>query len=119
MDDEFSRDQEKVIFTGTGDRDYFVERTSVATRPEIDLEDLAGQPTPPGLLAKRLLWLDEPEGHPERDRLVAQAREALRNQGQKPVWNGLDAGEPDAVEWLRKAGLRALDQLLEQSSGTV
>ena len=119
VDDEFSRDQEKVIFTGTGNRDYFVERTSVATRPEIDLEDLAGQPTPPGLLAKRLLWLDEPEGHPERDRLVAQAREALRNQGQKPVWNGLDAGEPDAVEWLRKAGLRALDQLLEQSSDTV
>ena len=110
----FSGDQEKIIYTGTGNRDYFVERTSVATRPERDLEDLARQPTPPGLLAQRLLWLDEPEGHTDRDRLVAQAREALRSQAQKPVWNGLSADNPDPVEWLRKAGLRALEQLLAQ-----
>ena len=114
VDDEFSGDQDKVIYTGTGNRDYFVERTSVATRPERNLEDLARQPTPPGLLAQRLLWLEEPEGHPDRDRLVAQAREALRSQAQKPVWNGLDTDDPDPVEWLRKAGLRALDQLLAQ-----
>ena len=114
VNDEFSRDQEKIIYTGTGNRDYFVERTSVATRPERDLEDFARQPSPPGLLAQRLLWLDEPEGHPDRDRLVAQAREALRSQAQKPVWNGLDTDDLDPVEWLRKAGLRALDQLLAQ-----
>lgn len=116
VDDEFSGDHEKVIYTGTGNRDYFVERTSVATRPERDLEDLARQPTPPGLLAQRLLWLDEPEGHPDRDRLVAQAREALRSQAQKPVWNGLDTDDPDPIEWLRKAGLRAMDQLLAQKN---
>ncbi|MCY3750833.1 MAG: DNA repair exonuclease [Gammaproteobacteria bacterium] len=114
VDGEFSGAQEKVIYTGTGNRDYFVQRTSVATRPERDLEDLAKQPSPPGLLAQRLLWLDEPEGHPDRDRLVAQAREALRSQTQKPVWNGLDTDDPDPAEWLRKAGLRALDQLLAQ-----
>ena len=113
--DEFSKSQKDIIYPGSGDRQYFIERVSAATRPEIDLEELAGQPTPPGLLAKRLLWLDEPEGHRERDRLVAQAREALRSQAQKPVWSGLDAGEPDPVEWLRKAGWRALDQLLAQA----
>ena len=117
--DEFSGKLGKVIYTGSDTRCYFIQRSSAYTRPEIDLEELAGQPTPPGLLAKRLLWLDEPEGHPERDDLVARVRQGLRNQGQKPVWNGLDADDPDAVEWLRKAGLRALDQLLEQGSGTV
>ena len=117
--DEFSGTREDVIYTGTDNRCYFIERISADTRPEIDLENLARQPTPPGLLAKRLLWLDEPKGHPERDRLVAHAREALRSQGQKPVWNGLDTNDPDPVAWLREAGLRALDQLLARSSDTV
>ena len=112
---EFSGTQEDVI-PGNDNRCYFIERVSAATRPEIDLEELAKQPTPPGLLAKRLLWLDEPKGHPECDDLVAKAQQRLRGQGQKPVWNGLNADEPDPVEWLRKAGLRALDQLLAQDS---
>ena len=116
--DEFSGTSEDVIYTGTGNRCYFIERISADTRPEIDLEELASQPTPPGLLAKRLLWLDEPEGHPQRDDLVAKAQQRLRGQGQKTVWNGLYADEPDPVEWLRKAGLRALDQLLAQTPNT-
>ena len=105
-----------VIPVGSGNRNYFIVKVSLATQPEIDLEELAGQPTPAGLLAQRLLWLDEPEGHPQRDELVSRASRRLRNQGQKPVWNGLDAAQPDAVEWLRKAGLRALDQLLAQNA---
>ena len=113
---EFSGTGEAVIYFGTENRRYFIERVSADTRPEIDLEELARQPTPPGLLAKHLLWLDKPEGHPDRDELVAKARRRLRDQGQKPVWTGLDTGEPDPVEWLRKAGLRALDQLLVQNS---
>ncbi len=116
--DEFSGTSEDVIYTGTGNRCYFIERISADTRPEIDLEELASQPTPPGLLAKRLLWLDEPEGHPQRDDLVAKAQQRLRGQGQNTVWNGLYADEPDPVEWLRKAGLRALDQLLAQTPNT-
>ena len=116
--DEFSRRQGEVVYAGSDNRSYFIERHSVATRPEIDLEELSGQPTPAGLLAKRLLWLDEPEGHPERDELVARAHRSLRDQGQKSVWSDLDAGDPDAVEWLRTAGLRALDQLLAQASDT-
>ena len=116
--DEISGTREEVIYTGTDNRCYFIERTGTDTRPEIDLEELAGQATPPGLLAQRLLWLDEPEGHPGRDHLVAKARQRLRDQGQKPAWTGLHVGEPDPVEWLRRAGLRALDQLLAQDSDT-
>lgn len=117
--DIFSGSHEGVVHAGSNDRQYFIERLSADTRPETDLEELAKQPTPAGLLAQRLLWLDEPEGHPSRDDLVAKAREGLRKQGQKPVWSGLDADEPDPVECLRKAGLRALDQLLSQPTDTV
>ena len=116
--DELSKTGEGVIFTGTDDRCYFIERISANTRPEIDLEELARELTPRGLLAERLLWLDEPAGHPQRDDLVARARRALQDQGNRPVWASLDADEPDPVEWLRKAGLRALDQLLAQTPNT-
>ncbi len=115
---EVSKRQEDIVYTGSNARQYFIECLSADTRPEIDLEELARQPTPPGLLAKRLLWLDEPEGDPDRDELVTKARLRLREQGQMPVWVELDAGDPDPVEWLRKAGLRALDQLLAQESDT-
>lgn len=118
VSEEFSIGGDEIIYTGSGERQYFMERISIDTRPEIDLEELAGQPTPPGLLAKRLLWLDEPEGHPGRDELVAKASQSLRNQGQKPVWNGLDGDDPDPVVWLRRAGWRALDQLLAQDFDT-
>ena len=116
--DEFSGSQDEIIYTGSGNRHYFIERISANTLPEIDLKELASQPTIPGLLAKRLLLLDEPEGHPGRDDLVARARKRLRKQGKVPVWNGLDADDPDPVAWLRSAGLRALDQLLAQTADT-
>lgn len=114
--DEFSGNRERFNYAGLGNRDYFIGRISAATRPEIDLDELAKQPDPLGLLAQRLLWLEEPEGHLERDKLVAEARRSLRKQAQLPTWSRLDAEEPDAVEWLRKAGLRALDQLRAQKT---
>ena len=117
--DEFSGSQEEdIIYPGSGNRQYFIERISVATRPEIDLEELARQPTIPGLLAKRMLLLDEPEGHPVRDDLIERARKRLREQGQKPVWGRLVDDKPDPVAYLRRAGFRALDQLLAQVEET-
>ena len=116
--DEFPETERGNIYTGSKNRQYFIVHISVDTRPETDLKELAGQATPVGLLAQRLLWLDEPEGHPQRDELVERAREKLRAQRSKPVWIRLDAADPDPVAWLRRAGLRALDQLLVQSSET-
>ena len=71
-----------------------------------------------GLLAARLLWLDRPEGDPERDHLVGEARQALRDQCAQSVWRGLGTGAdgPEPVTWLRRAGYRALDQLLGQAA---
>ncbi len=114
--DEFSGEDRERIDTGTGNTHYFIESISAETRPEIDLEKLAARGDPPGLLAQRLLWLAEPEGHEERDRLVALARNRLRNESRNSRWSGL--GEPldaDPVQWLRNAGYRALETLLAQS----
>ena len=116
--DQFSRDDRDELHTGAAGTRYFIVSAHPDTRPEIDLEELAGRPDPAGLLATRLLWLDRPEGDPERDRLVDQARRDLRDQSAKAVWRGLaaDGDAPDPVAWLRQAGYRALDRLLDQVS---
>ncbi len=113
---EFAQEDRDTIYTGTDNRHYFIESLSVHTRPEIELERLAEKNDPPGLLAQRLLWLQQPEGHPERDRLVALAKEHLIKEASKPVWSALEPIDPDPVEWLTVAGYRALDQLLAQRS---
>ena len=113
---EFPVDDRGVLFTGAGGTRYFIESISADTRPEIDLEQLAQRGDPPGLLAERLLWLEQPDGHPEREYLVSLARKWLQDESHAPKWSGL--GEPeetDPVEWLRKAGYAALETLLAQS----
>ena len=113
---EVSAEHPERIDAGTGGIHYFIESISAATRPEIDLEKLAGHGDPPGLLAQRLLWLEEPEGHEERDRLVALTRHRLRHESQNSRWSGLgEPSDPDPVEWLRKTGYRALETLLAQT----
>ena len=114
--DRISRDDRGEIHRGAAGTRYFIASARADTRPEIDLEELAGRPDPVGLLAARLLRLDRPEGDPERDRLLDQARRDLHDQAARPVWRGLaeDGDATDPVVWLRQAGYRALDRLLDQ-----
>ena len=106
------------IHTGTEGTRFFIHRMNADTRPEVDLDELARRRDPVGLLAARLLRLEHPEGDPERERLVGLARRRLAARSTKPVWRALapDAGEPDPVAWLRRAGFRALDRLLQQGA---
>jgi len=114
--DQFSPEDRDEVYSGAAGTRYFIESVHPDTRPEIDLEDLARRQDPVGLLAARLLWLERPDGDPERDRLVDAARQALRDQCSQSVWRGLTAGgdAPEPVAWLRRAGYRALDRLLGQ-----
>lgn len=112
----FSGEDRECIYKGAGDIHYFIESISPQNRPEIDLDELVERGDPPGLLAQRLLWIEEPEGHPERDRLIALARSRLRDESRTSRWSGLgEPLDPDPVEWLRDAGYRALETLLAQS----
>ena len=118
--ESISDEDRERIYEGTGGIHYFIESISAQTRPEIELESLAARGDIPGLLAQRLLWLEEPEGHPERDRLIALARNRLRAETQASRWSGL--GEPpeaDPAVWLRDAGYRALEKLLAQAGEPV
>ncbi|MDE0270017.1 MAG: metallophosphoesterase [Gammaproteobacteria bacterium] len=114
--DQVSQEDRDAIYTGTGNRHYFIESLSAYTRPEIELEQLAEREDALGLLAQRLLWLQQPEGHPDRDRLVALAKARFAQEADKPVWSALEPVDPDPVEWLTEAGYRALDQLIAQSA---
>ena len=126
------------IYTSAGNAQYFVASIQADTRPEMDLGQLAERSDPVGLLAQRLLWLEQLEGaavgqgqarqselanaagqldHEQRDQLIEAARRKLEAQANGHRWNNLDAITPNPVEWLRKAGFRALDQLLAQEAG--
>jgi len=114
--DQLSPEDRDEVYSGAAGTRYFIESVHLDTRPEIDLEDLARRQDPVGLLAARLLWLDRPDGDPERDRLVDATRQALRDQCSQSVWRGLatSGDAPEPVAWLRRAGHRALDRLLGQ-----
>ena len=112
--EEISPEDRDAIFTGSSNRHYFIEAQSAHTRPEIELAQLAEREDPLGLLAQRLLWLQQPEGHPQRDRLVDLAKDRLSKEAQKPIWSDLEPADTDPVQWLTKAGYRALDHLIAQ-----
>ena len=115
--DQLSREDRNETHSGEAGTRYFIESVHLDARPEIDLEELARRQDPVGLLAARLLWLDRPDEDPERDRLVDHARQVLRDQTAQSVWRGLgDAAAPDPAAWLRRAGYRALDRLLDKVS---
>ena len=113
-----SSEDRQAIFQGSDDRHYFIENLQTRTLPEIDLKELAKRTDPPGLLARRLLWLDEPHDNAEGGRLIEHAKERLTQEARKAVWAGLEGPLPtelEAAQWLRDAGSRALDRLLAQS----
>ena len=112
----FPKEQRGCFPSNASDRHYFIESIHAETRPQIDLARLAERTDPLGLLAQRLLLLEQPAGHSERDKLIAEAEERLRRQAELPRWKQLHPHPPAALEWLRRAGFRALDNLLAQEA---
>lgn len=95
---------------------YFVHRLVDDSRHACDLTALATAGDPPGLLARRLLVLDGPDG-PERRRLLAAGREALERERTRAVYQRLAVRPPDdatVAAWMRRAGRHALVALLAQ-----
>ncbi|RFF31020.1 DNA repair exonuclease [Wenzhouxiangella sediminis] len=93
----------------------FVHRIESTVMPRLDLRRLARQSDPCGLLARRLLALQDPEDE-EYQRLVRLARESMSPVLGAREFRDLDR-EPDdeaIAGWLRRAGRMALIRLVAQ-----
>lgn len=106
-------------------RMFFVDQLIDVVQPEIDLEALARESHPPGLLARRLLSLDAPPGEEaaaaERQGLLRVARSVRETLARRKEFGTLERGEPadhELVEELRMAGLAALEELLRTRAGS-
>ncbi len=98
----------------------FVERVLDRTVPAVDLESLAGVPTPPGVLARRLLALERDD--PDAEPLVHEARRALESAAEDAAWRDPDLSplELDRARvrtLLLESGRAVLDELLAQVPG--
>ncbi len=97
----------------------FVQKVELATAPAIDLKRLARQSDPCGLLARRLLALDDPDCDEYR-RLVELGRRQLDPVARSREFRDLGRALDDraVADWLQQAGLTALNRLLEQQAAT-
>ena len=117
IEELFSREDLDEIPVQEGGIHYFVDQVRLDTLPEVDLEELATQHDPVGLLARRLLLLERPEEDPDRGHLLARAHEVFQRTAGGAPWARDAGGAPDPseiAERLRRAGREALDHLLAQ-----
>lgn len=103
-------------------RTLFVQRVRAATRPRRDLDALARGNDPPGLLARRILLLEQGGG--EAEALLVRARRALdsavraSDYGSVSAPAALSPDHPGALrELLSRAARDALEELLASSEG--
>lgn len=95
---------------------YFVDAWVMETRPVVDLEQRAQGDDPVAVLARRLLVLDEPDSE-DCQALVARTQKALHEFKLDRRFSQLDRDPPSAEatrQYLKEAGLQALDRFIEQ-----
>ena len=102
-----------------GDRVYFVEHCETAVLPRTDLGELAKRADPLGLLAGKLLLLDQPADHPERARLIAAAKRRMQTALADHQWRELESNAEELLDdriaqRLRITGNAALLRLYAQ-----
>lgn len=97
---------------------YFIDRYWFDVRPALDLAASAQHDDPVGLLARRLLLLDDPDSE-ERQALIERTRRDLDEFRGSAIFARLDGdptSEAEAEAYLREAGMQALDALIAQES---
>ena len=93
----------------------FIQRIHTRTVPRLDLDSLARQSDPCGLLARRLLALDDPDSQ-ERQRLINKARAPMEAVAGGREFRELNRSlsDDDIAAELARAGRLALSQLIAQ-----
>jgi hypothetical protein len=101
-----------------GGVEYFVEKVSLDTRPDVDLAELAKSLSPVGLLARRLIVLEKREPVEIFERLVREGRQAIDAERRQPVFSAefgkIETSDDEVVATLYRAGGLMLDELLTQ-----
>ncbi len=102
------------VFEERGCR-VFVDRLDAAFGPPLELDSLAGEASPAGLLARDLRLLAGPDCE-DRRRLVAEARNRMEASGGVSDLHAVAGplAEADVVDALQRAGRATLAALLEQ-----
>jgi DNA repair exonuclease SbcCD nuclease subunit len=107
-----------------------IDKVELATRPDVDLREIARGSDPPALLARLLIALDETpderELPPQYRPLFAKLRGALGDVHRANAFNpllaeGLASAEVDRVlarRYVQVEGLRLLEQLLAQKNAS-
>lgn len=98
-----------------GGLSLFIQKVSIRTRPHFELDRLAQRSDPCGLLARHLQLLDQPN-QPGHQDLLDQARARLLRVATQREFQALavDVDDDALRDWLRRAGQRALIELLAQ-----
>ncbi|MCP4573833.1 MAG: DNA repair exonuclease [bacterium] len=93
----------------------FVDRIDTDLRLELDLANLARGEDPPGLLARRILILENAEPDPDEEALTGQLLERLRTADEEArrLAPAAPRTAPDEAE-LRRCGARAARRLLQR-----
>lgn len=97
----------------------FLQKAVIATDAAADLERLARQEDPCGLLARRILILLD-HAHPEHLSMLASARPSLVEAAGQKEFRELEASidEEQVRHWLLQAARTSLNALLAQKKGT-
>ncbi|MEE4639529.1 MAG: DNA repair exonuclease [Wenzhouxiangella sp.] len=96
----------------------FVQKVLIATEAATDLERLARQDDPCGLLARRILILSD-SAHPELEALIQRARPRLADAAGQKEFRELETNMDDerVRRWLLQAARAGLSALLGQKQG--
>jgi hypothetical protein len=95
---------------------WSIERVNDQTRPEVDLEVLARDPSPPGAVARMLLSLDSPAiAAPLLERTRAEIASIQASSAYSPI---RDIDAPDERQILEQSAWKLLEILLAQQEVT-
>jgi len=92
---------------------YFVEKIIDEGRTALDLESIARNNDPPGLLAKRLIAIEQKNSLGKT--IIHDASIDLKRYSGGPTWDMLDEVEDSVSGILLNAGHEALEELLAQT----
>jgi len=117
---QIARQAWRDVLRSVGQTQVFIDKVTDRLEVAADLRELAKGQDPPGLLARKLLILEE--GGPQCRELLDRSRAALEELARDPRWLPLDemrdAADPLSdralTDYLHQAGMQTLQKLLAQ-----